>query len=162
MSQPKPSEGFGSKVLLALISAVLGFGGGYLLHVATKTEAELTITVAQGRVEFGKNRVVQIVSIRNGGNDLAKSIRLAVKGFEGRLMEQELGVSWDPPRLDVCQHFYAPNGDFTLMIGDLQPGATSTIRLVYKRPELTVNDLELFADNARARKSTVPTFGELY
>ena len=153
---PQNGESWTSKIVLALVSASLGVVGSLLVFHWTAREPHLTVTITAPTLDFGKNKVTQFLTIRNDGSDLAKSVRIGLKGVQGRLYDEEFLVTFDPARPDLlpvpsCD----PSGDCVLRIGDLQPSAYSTIRLRYRRPPLNDTDIDTFSDNASSIKKKV-------
>lgn len=157
-------ESFASKFGLTLITALLTFVAGYLVQRLTTKEAEIVVTLSEPKVAIDENRVEQVVSVRNNGKDLAKHVRIVIRGLDqGRLFAEKFRVLQDPPAIDSepqPKPSYSSTGDLALAVADLQPSATDTIFLVFKKPKLSTGDIDCFSDNATARKLFVPIFSE--
>src|SRR5262245_9147093 len=80
-------EGLGSKILIALLSAVFGLVGGYVLQTVGKKEPALIVTISAPNVQFADDRVQQFITIKNSGNDLSKQVRLVVRSVKARIYE---------------------------------------------------------------------------
>jgi hypothetical protein len=158
-TKTRVSDGWTSKLVLAIVSAALGAIGSLVVARITAKEPQLVVAVEGARTAFGENRVQQFVTIRNDGKELAKDVTLSVKSLQGRLYESGFTVVFDPPRLSSpptvdCDQ---QTGDCVWQFGDLKPKAYITIRLTYKRPTLTNADIETHAENAIATIEVLPS-----
>ena len=155
-SQPNlTSDSLGGKILLAVLSAALGAIATVTASHITAKEPRLMLTITAPRNTFGQNKVVQFITVKNIGEDVAKGVRLNLTGCEGRLYDNELAVQFSPPRPGVIQAVYGNDGSCVLDIGNLQPDSHSIVRLSYRNPVFQEKDIKTFSDNAKVKKVDV-------
>lgn len=144
-------NGIIGKVLIALLSAVFGLVSGYVLQTLGKKEPQLTITISAPSLEFGRDRVLQFITVKNSGNDLSKQVRLVIKSVQTRIYEEELRFE-SAPEVVTLKPNYNSSGDLSFIVGDLPPGGYLRIQLSYRKPPLIDREIDGYSDNAVPRK----------
>jgi hypothetical protein len=148
-------DSLGGKIFLAGLAAAFGALATLVTTRMTSREPRLMLGITAPRTVFGQNKVLQFITIRNTGEDVAKGVRLGLMGCEGRLYDDELAIQFTPPRPDAIKAVYGADGECVLTIGDLQPNAYSTIKLSYKNPAFGDKDIQTFSDNARVEATNI-------
>ena len=148
-------DSLGGKIFFAALAAAFGAVATLITTRLTTRVPHLMLSITAPRTVFNQNKVVQFITVRNTGEDVAKGVRVGLMGCEGRLYDEELAIQFTPPRPDAIKAVYGADGECVLNIGDLQPESYSTIKLSYRNPVFGNKDIKTFSDNARVEATNI-------
>jgi hypothetical protein len=148
--QEKGKESINDKIIPILVSSLLSFLAGYLLHYLTTDEPRIAITVRPASQQVKKGRITHTLTIKNEGKKLVEDVELTIKNIKDK--KHESRIITEPPIVSSCRENII-NDIFSLKCGDLKPNGLVTIFLEYDHPPININDVELYAKNAISKKN---------